>query len=34
METVLYNTILGARPIQPDGISFYYADYNNDANKF
>jgi DUF1680 family protein len=34
METVLYNTILGARPIQPDGTSFYYSDYNNDANKF
>jgi DUF1680 family protein len=34
METVLYNTILGARPIQPDGTSFYYSDYNNDAHKF
>jgi DUF1680 family protein len=34
METVLYNTILGARPIQPDGVSFYYADYNNDGKKF
>lgn len=33
METVLYNTILGARPIQPDGTSFYYADYNNDSQK-
>jgi DUF1680 family protein len=33
METVLYNTILGARPIRPDGTSFYYADYNNDAQK-
>ncbi|WP_348266477.1 beta-L-arabinofuranosidase domain-containing protein [Edaphobacter sp. DSM 109919] len=33
METVLYNTILGARPIQPDGVSFYYADYNHDAKK-
>ncbi len=33
METVLYNTILGARPIQPDGISFYYSDYNMDAVK-
>ena len=31
METVLYNTILGARPIRPDGVSFYYADYNIDA---
>ncbi len=35
METVLYNTILGAKPIQPDGVSFYYADYNNSgASKF
>lgn len=34
METVLYNTILGARLIQPDGTSFYYADYNNEGKKF
>ncbi|HEX4156305.1 MAG TPA: beta-L-arabinofuranosidase domain-containing protein [Acidobacteriaceae bacterium] len=34
METVLYNTILGARLIQPDGTSFYYSDYNDDAHKF
>jgi DUF1680 family protein len=27
MEQVLYNTILGAWPIQPDGTSFYYSDY-------
>ncbi len=33
METVLYNTILGARPIRPDGITFYYSDYNQDAVK-
>ncbi len=33
METVLYNTILGARPIKPDGTTFYYADYSNDAQK-
>jgi DUF1680 family protein len=33
METVLYNTILGARPIRPDGVSFYYADYNQHARK-
>ena len=30
---MLYNTILGARPIRPDGVSFYYADYNMDAKK-
>ncbi len=29
MERVLYNTILGAKPIQKDGSSFYYSDYNN-----
>jgi uncharacterized protein len=34
MESVLYNTILGAKPILPDGTSFYYADYNNAATKF
>ncbi|HEY1904025.1 MAG TPA: beta-L-arabinofuranosidase domain-containing protein [Terracidiphilus sp.] len=33
MEAVLYNTILGARPIRSDGISFYYSDYNMDARK-
>ncbi len=33
MEAILYNTILGARPIRPDGVSFYYADYNHDAKK-
>ena len=34
MEAILYNTILGARPIRSDGVSFYYADYNNDGKKF
>ncbi len=33
MEAVLYNTILGARPIRPDGVSFYYADYNMDGTE-
>ena len=33
METMLYNTILGARPIRRDGVSFYYADYNHDDAK-
>jgi DUF1680 family protein len=27
MEQVLYNTILGAWPVQADGTSFYYSDY-------
>lgn len=34
MERVMYNTILGAKPLQPDGRTFYYADYNVDATKF
>jgi DUF1680 family protein len=34
MEKVLYNTILGAKPILPDGTSFYYSDYNNHGSKF
>jgi DUF1680 family protein len=34
MEKVLYNTILGAKPIQKDGRSFYYSDYNNSGSKF
>lgn len=33
MEKVLYNTILGAKPLQPGGFSFYYSDYNNDGSK-
>ncbi len=33
MEQVLYNTILGAKPILADGSSFYYSDYNNSAIK-
>ena len=33
MERVLYNCILGALPIQPDGHGFYYSDYNDDGSK-
>src|SRR5215469_11457152 len=33
MERVLYNTILGAWPIQPDGTSFYYSDYATTGKK-
>ena len=29
MEQVMYNTVGGAKPIRPDGVSFYYSDYNN-----
>lgn len=33
MERVLYNTVLGAKPLEPDGRSFYYSDYNADGSK-
>ncbi len=33
MERVLYNTVLGAKPIQPDGRAFYYSDYTFEARK-
>jgi DUF1680 family protein len=33
MERVLYNTVLGAKPIQPDGKSFYYSDYHTPGQK-
>jgi uncharacterized protein len=33
MERVMYNTILGAKPLQADGRTFYYADFNFDGQK-
>jgi uncharacterized protein len=33
MEKVLYNTVLGAKPMQPGGFTFYYSDYNNHGAK-
>ena len=33
MERVLYNCILGAKPITQEGHGFYYSDYNNDGTK-
>ncbi|MGO9994499.1 MAG: beta-L-arabinofuranosidase domain-containing protein [Steroidobacteraceae bacterium] len=33
MERVLYNTVLGAMPIQSDGRAFYYSDYTRHAKK-
>ena len=33
MERMMYNTILGAKTLQPDGRTFYYADYNFKARK-
>jgi DUF1680 family protein len=33
MERVMYNTVLGARPLLPDGRTFYYSDYNFQGHK-
>lgn len=33
MERVMYNTVLGAKPLQPDGTAFYYSDYNFEGRK-
>lgn len=33
MERVMYNTVLGAKPLQLDGRSFYYSDYTFDGHK-
>jgi DUF1680 family protein len=33
MERVMYNTVLGAKPLQSDGHAFYYSDYNFDGRK-
>jgi DUF1680 family protein len=33
MERVMYNTILGAKPLQADGRTFYYSDYNFEGKK-
>jgi hypothetical protein len=33
MERVLYNTVLGAKPILHDGSSFYYSDYGTTGKK-
>lgn len=34
MERVMYNTILGAKPLLRDGSTFYYSDYNFEGSKF
>jgi uncharacterized protein len=34
MERVLYNTVLGAKRLEPDGHAFYYSDYNFSGSKF
>jgi DUF1680 family protein len=33
MERVLYNTVLGVKPILEDGSSFYYSDYSTNGRK-
>jgi DUF1680 family protein len=33
MERVMYNTVLGAKPMQADGRAFYYADYHSGGSK-
>jgi len=33
MERVMYNTVLGAKPLQPDGTAFYYSDYSYRGHK-
>jgi DUF1680 family protein len=34
MERVMYNTVLGAKPLLADGRTFYYSDYNFNGTKF
>ena len=33
MERMMYNTILGAKPLEADGRTFYYSDYNFKGKK-
>jgi DUF1680 family protein len=33
MERVMYNTVLGAKPLMADGRTFYYSDYNFEGRK-
>ena len=34
MERVMYNTVLGAKPLMQDGRAFYQSDYNSNGHKF
>jgi hypothetical protein len=34
MERVMFNTVLGAKPLLADGSTFYYSDYNVHGSKF
>lgn len=33
MEQVMYNTVLGAKPLQDNGETYYYSDYNYDGKR-
>lgn len=33
MERVMYNTVLGAKPLEDNGKAFYYSDYNYDGRR-
>ncbi|MBV8553208.1 MAG: glycoside hydrolase family 127 protein [Acidobacteriaceae bacterium] len=33
MERMMYNTVLGVKPLQDNGDTFYYSDYNFDAKR-
>jgi uncharacterized protein len=33
MERVMYNTVLGSLPLEPDGRTYYYSDYNFNGRK-
>jgi hypothetical protein len=33
MERIMYNTVLGAKPLQDNGEAFYYSDYNFDGKR-
>jgi hypothetical protein len=33
MERMMYNTVLGAKPLMADGRTFYYSDYNFHGHK-
>jgi hypothetical protein len=33
MERMMYNTVLGVKPLLADGHTFYYSDYNNNGKK-
>jgi hypothetical protein len=33
MERMMYNTVLGAKPLQDNGLTFYYSDYNYNSKR-